>query len=338
MRYAAWLFALALSFAGCGGDDTTGTPGTDGGTPGVDSGGGGSDSGMPGTDGGGGGTDGGMVVPGETLSLSIGPIATTAGEENTVCITRRLGNDTDVLVRAIRTHITAGSHHMIVYKSSASTEVTTPQRCTPFIDILTGGVPLFIAQQLEAGLEYPAGTALRLEANQMVRIEFHYVNYFGAPRDDIQGTVDFELVPNDGSTYDEVNLIFWGTTEINIPARSTGTATMFRVVPGPNASDPPIKIFGLTSHTHQLGTRARIERASSATGPGTELHVSTNWAEPPLTLFDPSMEFDGSEGLRLTCEYNNTTDRTVSWGEDFNDEMCFLWAYYYPSRGFIWAF
>jgi hypothetical protein len=24
----------------------------------------------------------------------------------------------------------------------------------------------------------------------------------------------------------------------------------------------------------------------------------------------------------------------VKFGESFNDEMCFLWQYYYPSQGF----
>jgi hypothetical protein len=33
------------------------------------------------------------------------------------------------------------------------------------------------------------------------------------------------------------------------------------------------------------------------------------------------------------CSYHNTSNQRVSFGESANDEMCFFWAYYYPSKG-----
>jgi hypothetical protein len=42
---------------------------------------------------------------------------------------------------------------------------------------------------------------------------------------------------------------------------------------------------------------------------------------------------DGGNGLSYQCEWNNATDDVVEFGEGVNDEMCFLWAYYYPSVG-----
>jgi hypothetical protein len=38
-------------------------------------------------------------------------------------------------------------------------------------------------------------------------------------------------------------------------------------------------------------------------------------------------------GFRFTCEYNNTSDQQVTFGESANKEMCFFWAYYYPDQG-----
>ena len=41
-----------------------------------------------------------------------------------------------------------------------------------------------------------------------------------------------------------------------------------------------------------------------------------------------------TKGLAFECKWNNTTPNTVMFGESFNDEMCFVWQYYYPSQGF----
>jgi len=35
----------------------------------------------------------------------------------------------------------------------------------------------------------------------------------------------------------------------------------------------------------------------------------------------------------LACEWNNRSDQTVRFGTSVDSEMCFFWAYYFPSRG-----
>jgi hypothetical protein len=48
----------------------------------------------------------------------------------------------------------------------------------------------------------------------------------------------------------------------------------------------------------------------------------------------PEMVFDGKNGLAFQCEWHNSSDQSVGFGESALDEMCFLWMYYYPSHGF----
>lgn len=283
--------------------------------------------------------------PGPNADAGVGPLAAAIelraqpGDEETVCISMRLDNPERVWVREIRTQINAGSHHMIIYRTTEAEESLTPEPCTPFVgDVFSFDVsaPLFIAQQAEAALTYPEGTALPLQPNQMIRIEFHYINYFPDPKD-LLGEVEFVEHEGDTSELQAVDMIFWGTTDIEIDPRSSGEASMYHRVDGPNSLHPdPIQIFGLTSHTHQWGTRATLERTTGLDAlEGELLHESLDWSEPPLDLFDPPLTFDGTDGLRLVCEYMNGSDQTVTFGEGFNDEMCFLWAYYFPSRGFL---
>ena len=38
-------------------------------------------------------------------------------------------------------------------------------------------------------------------------------------------------------------------------------------------------------------------------------------------------------GFEFECSYMNTSNEEIGFGESANDEMCFFWAYYYPSKG-----
>jgi len=273
----------------------------------------------------------------QRISASIGPIHASPGEENTVCVTLRLSNATPVRIKAIRTHINAGSHHMILHKSDATEESLTPTPCRPFIDFDATSSPLFIAQQPETALEFPPGVAYALGARQMVRIELHYVAYL-ATDVDVVGSVDLVLAA-DGERPIDADLLFWGNADISLAPHAEGVVEKFFVAPTPTRISPdPVTLFALTSHTHARGELATIEWTTSMTAPGELLHESTSWAEPPLTILETPRTFASGEGLRLRCQYFNDTDATIGFGEDFDQEMCFLWGYYYPSQGFLLAF
>jgi hypothetical protein len=59
------------------------------------------------------------------------------------------------------------------------------------------------------------------------------------------------------------------------------------------------------------------------------------WSEPETTVHAPEFAVPAGfqAGFDITCSYHNTSNQRVTFGESANDEMCFFWAYYYPSRG-----
>jgi hypothetical protein len=317
-RQLAPLGALVLILSACdGGGDAPDGGGADTGSPRdatTEDGGGGPDSAAP-PDTGLGWDAGGTTV--DTRSLTAGPYSVPSGVERTQCVSFDLGNDAPAMIRAIRTSLTAGSHHMIVYHLDEAPD-PTPRDCAAFAHGVASS--LFIAQQAEASIVYPEGAGFPVAAHQTIGIEIHYINYLAGDPIDISGTVEFDLVEPDPA-FGTVELVFTGDLSIDIPARGTATEVSFHAVPA------GARLFGLTSHTHQWGTRATIHRGTDVSSPGEQLHVSTDWSEPPLDLFDPPLTFAGGEGLILTCEYENTSDRSVGFGTGFDDEMCFLWAY-----------
>jgi hypothetical protein len=261
------------------------------------------------------GSGAGGGAPVDTYSVSIGPFDVSPGEEQTMCVIVDAGNDAAGMLRTIRTHLTEGSHHLIVTKIDQGSEQPDPQPCSAFAH---GGDALFIAEKPEMTLTYPDGAGLPFQSHQLVGIEMHFINYQTGNLM-IEGVVDFDLAPNDGSMK-EVHLLFDGNTSIAIPPQGQQSIESDHSLPA------GAEMFALTSHTHQLGVYASIHK----TGPGGDelIHESDDWAEPPFDVFDPAMTFAPGEGLHLRCDFVNPTDQTVNFGTSFYDEMCFLWAHY----------
>jgi hypothetical protein len=323
---ASSLLPFIILAAGCGSDDTLGAGGAGTSGPG------------PGSSTSTGEFDAGAKVT--TTARSMGPVTAQSGMENTQCITVNLNNPEGAYVRRLRADLSTGSHHMIAYTSSKTEEEPVPKDCLPFSGILGGEHPIFLAQQPHASLEFPSdenGTPVGFEIApfQMIKIEMHYFNPSNFPLE-VTGKISFDTVPL-STKVTKSDLAFWGTTQINIPANSMGdTGVLFQPALGGT------KTFALSTHQHHLGTEALVWYGDSADDPNKVMVADAkNWADPPVEIFDTPLDFpmNGSsslstKGLAFQCKWNNTTPSTVTFGEGFNDEMCFVWQYYFPSQGF----
>jgi hypothetical protein len=159
----------------------------------------------------------------------------------------------------------------------------------------------------------------------------HYINTTPEPID-VSATSTFVTIP--AKDYkDEADFLFVGTPDIDIAAHSKATI-------GPTFFGLPddllkAKFFGITGHTHQWGTNVTVATADTKDGPDKSVYDVPGWlwSEPATVMHDPTFSIPQGGGFRFTCEYNNAGDEHVDFGESANDEMCFFWAYYYPSQG-----
>jgi len=178
---------------------------------------GGSSSGSSGDlDGGPIGLDG-SPAPLGSYSVSFGPESVAPGEEHTKCVVKRLGNPTSMHVGTVHNVLgQEGSHHLIVYRVNDTTEQPTPFDCKPFTDTLdpTKGSTLMISQKKDDALILPDGVAYTLAANQMVRLEMHYINPSAAP---IMAQATSTFIPIEDARFkDEADFLFIGTPDIDI--------------------------------------------------------------------------------------------------------------------------
>lgn len=254
------------------------------------------------------------------------------GEERTICMLKKMSQRTARYLRSARVHIGGGSHHLIVYRSPEQEEQPWGS-CGGFSGLFNAGavsVPMVLAQQERSELRLPEDppVGMPLREEQMLRIEFHVLNTTSNPLQ-AMAEVELDTVPVTPDVQ-RADLLFWGTSELDLAPRSMRTVHYRR--------SPPtgVKLFAVSSHTHQFGTLATV---SLATGVDPdyrdlrELHRSTTWSEPPLSLLNPPVVLGANEHLHLACTFNNTSDGPVRFGESALDEMCFLIGYYYPGQG-----
>jgi hypothetical protein len=176
-------------------------------------------------------------------------------------------------------------------------------------------------------LDWPTGVGPRIDAHQMVRLEAHYLNGTMQALSG-SGTVTLTGVPP-GPSIVESDFAFWGTTNISVPPQSTAsTSVLFQSgIAGTHG-------FALTTHQHRMGTRFTVwPSAQPGDTSAAPVADTTDWASPPLYRLSPELDFDGVSGLSYQCEWNNTSDQKIAYGESALDEMCFLWLYYYPAHG-----
>jgi hypothetical protein len=271
---------------------------------------------------------------GTKYSVSWGPVDVAPGQEDTRCIVVNLKNPTAVKIHQIHNVLGPSSHHLIVYRDGVDTvESLTPTHCTPFAGTLTANAatsPLMITQKKDDALTLPDGVAYSLVASQMLRLEMHFINTTDATVT-LNATSDFYAVP-DSTIQNEADFLFIGTPDISLAPGATSTVSEFFTMPSSLAG---ANFFAITGHTHQYGTDMHVESAPSTTGAKTSVYAPSPfvWSEPATTTHNPTFTVPAGGGFQFTCGYHNTSAAQVNFGESATAEMCFFWAYYYPSKG-----
>lgn len=269
-------------------------------------------------------------TPPDPISVRWGPIEVQPGVEAVQCVNVRLGNLDPLKVYEIHNVLGDISHHYIVYKTFETEEYSTPRDCSSVESLVDPdvAVPLMITQKSEETLTLPDGVAFDLGPDTMLKLELHYINAGTEPKT-VQ--VDTTLVPMAESDFvDAADFVFIGNPDIWVnPGQSVTLESTFPMpweLLGAN-------IFGITGHEHHYGTNVYVELEDNGTKTPIYDLANFNWDEPETVRYDPPMPLPESGQFNFTCEWFNSGSSQVTFGEGVNDEMCFFWAYYYPSRG-----
>jgi hypothetical protein len=255
------------------------------------------------------------------------------------------------------------SHHLIVTMWDAlpdGVKLGEPIKCNqsqgvgtrwllgaqdPQIDISRGFAQTGNVPSKEGDPDYKLGT--RLPANQILRIDMHYIN----PRDKPllrEGWIQLELVPK-SDVVTAVDMITFFQGSINIPAGAKGVMTK-----AGKCIAPSDRYVGLaTGHFHQNGTRFSVWH-DTADGAHKLVYETYDWENPGNAYYGhgtnptPDVKVNQwgaqsgylmvkkGDALSFQCEFDNPTDATVTLGDTAEDQMCNLFGMYFPSDGGNW--
>ncbi len=270
----------------------------------------------------------GSTTASATATTSIGPIPVAAGEEKTVCVVAPLDSDEDIVVSSMTANLDAGSHHLVVSKTTEDVNLT-PTPCVTFSSILIGDAqPLIVVQTPHGVQTFPDGVGVLLPAHQRLRLEAHYLNSSTSAIEG-NGSVTFAgTLASKAPPYQAADTYIWGTGKISLAAQAQYTTPIVF-----QAGQAGTHLLSITTHEHRLGTLVQAWTSDSPGTRGEMIANDSNWSEPVWHTLDKPVDFDGTNGVSLQCSWNNTTSDTVTFGESALDEMCFVLGFYYPSRG-----
>ncbi len=220
----------------------------------------------------------------------------------------------------------AGGHHIIAYYADEPRPVgyheCTDEEMTNLNQIAgsagePGTGPLSLRDNL--ALKVPAGKQFVLQA--------HYINTTDEAQE-VDDWVTLNLMkPEDVRAY--VNYFVTNDDSFEIPPSAAYQHTTYCTV------SRDLDVVLTLGHMHEDGRQFQLEIVDSAGASMRTLHDNV-WqpsftSHPPVTYYpaDAPLHIPRGTRLRQTCDWDNTTSRTVI----FPREMCLSFMYYFPGDG-----
>jgi hypothetical protein len=322
-----FLSTVLWAGAGCGGDDDD--TNVDGGGGGGSDAGAGGDDGSDDDDGAGACTDEPCLdPPAEGFQVRSVGGEIEPGTDVEYCEVVQLPGTADdtYYVKGFESVMTRGSHHLIVSAVIPGSDTDKNTKVGDRVECITGSVwgddlTDVTGQQLPEHAEaYPAGVGKVFLGGQKVIFDYHYFNATDNP---LQARA-------------AVNFLTTASENIEHEAQGFGKLNLAIFAPPMQTSDFPdscrmnqdVMVHKLTRHTHQWGTDFPVS-LNRADGSEPELiYTSPNYEDPDHIFEEPILVREG-EGFDFICNYNNDTERTLTFGVKATDEMCILFGSMY---------
>lgn len=240
------------------------------------------------------------------------------GKERYLCFTKTL--EEDVVIDGYTTVGKPYVHHMLFAKSRVPAEVGV-RECNQAFDSTWD--PIFAAGAGTAEIDFPKGAGHKLAKGTQLVVQLHLLNFESTP---VKGKVAIEM--RKSSTVDPIPVVnyYWGNPLVNLPPKQISSLRSDCTVPS------TVKLIAGLPHMHTLGKSMRVEVGSS------ESTLKEVFKRDPFSFhnqkIDPlNLEIPAGSLTRVTCEWNNTTDQTVKYGESTRDEMCYFIGFTLATPG-----
>ena len=268
-----------------------------------------------------------MKKPHRGMQMMIGPVTVPHGSEITECTYFKNPSKVDMAVNRVRIQVAGGSHHIHIYRPvDPSMNVADGHETCNFALNFDVWQLIIASQNVSLDWKLPRGIAFMFRGGEQLVAQTHFVDngLLSTPAD---GWAGFNLYAmKKGKVKSFAGAFFGQDRDVTVPAHSTATATTRCVFPR------PVKLLALTGHYHFRGKRFTVNEWDGTTT-GDQLYSFDGYTEPFFQRYSGKFQPE-VPGLEWTCQYQNDTDETFTFGP-FTDrnEHCNLFGFYYPALG-----
>jgi hypothetical protein len=244
------------------------------------------------------------------------------------CFALPVGNPSPAYLTGLEALIDQSAivHHVVLFEpSTVSESQRAPEgfSCSGFGESgwsvvgawASGGTPL----------QFPEGVGAPIAAGAELILQMHYFNSFDGA-DQVSDQSGYGLLITD-SVDREVTSVPFGPTGFSIPAGSDDYAVSDRARYRGGDAD----ILAAFPHMHQAGVGFHMTVESD---PEQCLVDMNGWYfhNQLLPVFKEPLKLSTGDRVTTTCVYDNPDARSVSFGEETGDEMCFGFVWIAPSE------
>ena len=246
------------------------------------------------------------------FEFEVGPFTVPAGAERYLCFTTRIDDAFASDMVKFESHPVV--HHLIFAKALAP-EPEGMSEC----DVLFRSTwsPIFLSGTGDSDFALPEGAAFEMKADTQVVAQLHLLN---VTTSDVTETVKLRMRKRVDPAFRKVGIMAFGTTNIALEPGGTGQAT------GDCDLSRDVTLFAAFPHMHTLGTSMIVEAGATA-DTMTEVFRRSPYDFDDQWIEDMPLELKQGDHVRVRCEYENSSDQTITYGESSLDEMCYFVGY-----------
>jgi hypothetical protein len=272
-------------------------------------------------------------IPGDVMPHDFGTYQLGPGEEdNSLCQSWTLGNDTELWVNTVELETSGGYHHSN-WLFAPDTKYVGPDglwKCADRgyseLDAAVAGGVLF-AQSTQAKRQvqkFPDGVAVRLPPHARIVGGVHLYNTSSEPLDTTLQLSIYTLPVSDVRV--PLAPFRLSYLDLTIPPMAisefSSACDLAGALPG-DASTLDMDLYYVLPHYHSLGHSFHLEIFGGENDGKAIYDLGAFDGEAHGTPFDPPVSMSGAKGFRFSCGYENPRSVQVGWGIG-DQEMCVL--------------
>lgn len=250
---------------------------------------------------------------GDSVTLTMEPFVVPSGGEVYKCqdFANPFGG-ADAEVAAFESHMTPGSHHLLLFYKSGATDGPI-EDCSG----LEFAATPYSTQLPDDAVEFPPGVAVLVNPSTGLRMQSHYLNVTGG---DLTANVSITFhLAESGTVTAHAGVLFVVEPQIFVPPNQTAVVQHDCSIPF------DMNLTKGASHMHKHGT------SFEATIDGAVVYQTTTWDEPAPALWDPPKAVKGGDPLHFACSFKNDSSSPLTFGESAeSNEMCIFVASFFP--------